>query len=55
MPYPRVLAEALAVLAALVTVGYLPTLNLGGAAAIPAMLAGCVLATFGITTPRPMP
>ena len=44
MPYPRFLAHALAILAALVAVGYLPTRNLGGEAAIPAMLAGCGLA-----------
>ena len=43
MPYPRFLAEALAILAVLAAVGYLPTLKLGGESAIPAMLAGCGL------------
>lgn len=44
MPYARFLAYGLATVAALVAVGYLPTRNLGGESAIPAMLAGCGLA-----------
>lgn len=44
VPYPRFLAEALGILVALAAVGTLPTLNLAGGAAIPAMLAGCGLA-----------
>ncbi len=59
LPYPRFLAEAFAILVALVAVGYLPTLNLGGESAIPAMLAGCGLSlvaslvgTVPLVTPR---
>jgi len=42
--YARFLATAVVIAAAVAAVGYLPTVRLGGAAAVPAMLAGCALA-----------
>jgi hypothetical protein len=42
--YVRFLGASVAVAAAVAALGYLPTLHLGGAAAIPALLAGCAVA-----------
>jgi hypothetical protein len=44
--YLRFLATALVVAAAAAAIGCLPTLRLGGAAAIPALLAGCAVAVI---------
>ncbi len=45
--YFRFVAVALGVTAALVGVGYWPTKNLGGAEAVPSMLAGCGVSVLG--------
>ena len=45
MSYSRFLAEGAIVAAALLVVGYLPTVRLGGQAAVPPMIVGCAVST----------